>query len=260
MSAPQPRRVPLLGGEVDLVTPTDVFAFAADRIAAGGKGIVANHNLHSLHLIRRSPEMRSFYAKADLIEADGTPLIAWGRLMKRGLKREHRCTYLDWREQFWALAVQNEWKVFYLGGAQCVAAKGADAVRKRWTGAQISTADGFFDIQGAENARLIERINHWSPDIIFVGMGMPRQERWILQNFSSIKRGVLFPVGAAFDYEAGIVPTPPRWTGPLGLEWLFRFAAEPRRLFTRYFVEPWLLIPAFLADLRPARRPAPATA
>jgi N-acetylglucosaminyldiphosphoundecaprenol N-acetyl-beta-D-mannosaminyltransferase len=134
MTARAHRRVPLLGGEVDLVTPADVFAFAAERIAAGAKGIVANHNLHSLHLIRRSAEMRAFYAKADLIEADGTPLIAWGRLLGRGLTREHRCTYLDWREQFWAQAVRHGWKVFYLGGAPCVAAKGADAIRSRWPG------------------------------------------------------------------------------------------------------------------------------
>ncbi len=245
-----PRRIPLLGGEVDLVTPADVFAFTAERIAAGRKAIVANHNLHSLHLLRRSAEMRAFYAKADLIEADGTPLVAWGALLGRGLKREHRCTYLDWREPFWALAVEHGWRVFYLGGAPGVAARGAEAVRGRWAGAQIATADGFFDVHGAENARLVERINAYAPDIVFVGMGMPRQEHWILQNYALLNRGVVFPIGAAFDYEADEVPTPPRWSGPLGLEWLFRFAVEPRRLFTRYFLEPWTLLPAVVADAR----------
>ena len=256
MSHVRPRRVSLLGGEVDLVTPADVFAFTTDAIGRGAKAIVANHNLHSLALIRRSAEMRAFYAKADLIEADGTPLIAWGRLLGRGLTAAHRCTYLDFRESFWALVQQNGWKVFYLGGAPTVAAQGAAAIRKRWPGVQIETADGFFDVSGAENARLVDRINAWSPDVIFVGMGMPRQERWILQNYGRIQRGVLLPIGAAFDYEAGIVPTPPRWTGRLGLEWLFRFFAEPRRLFVRYFLEPWMLLPAFAADLRSALRPA----
>jgi N-acetylglucosaminyldiphosphoundecaprenol N-acetyl-beta-D-mannosaminyltransferase len=137
-----------------------------------------------------------------------------------------------------------------------VAARGADAVRARWAGVRISTADGFFDVGGAENARLIERINREAPDVIFVGMGMPRQEQWILRNYDWLKRGVVFPVGAAFDYEAGAARTPPRWTGPLGLEWLFRFAAEPRRLFARYFVEPWVLLPAFVADARAALKPA----
>ncbi|MGZ8370355.1 MAG: WecB/TagA/CpsF family glycosyltransferase, partial [Caulobacteraceae bacterium] len=60
----------------------------------------------------------------------------------------------------------------------------------------------------------------------------------------------VFTVGAAFDYEAGAVPTPPRWTGRLGVEWLARFLVEPRRLFTRYFVEPWSLIGPALGDLK----------
>lgn len=246
-----PRRVSLLGGEVDLVTCEDVFAFTAARIAEGRKGVVANHNLHSLALIRRDPEMRAFYAKADLIEADGTPLIAWGALLGRGLTRAHRCTYLDWRERFWTLAAERGWRVFYLGGAPCVAVEGAEAVRQRWPSLpQIGTADGFFDMDGPENDRLIRRINTFAPDVLFVGMGMPRQERWLLANYDRLERGVAFPVGAAFDYEAGRTPTPPRWTGPLGLEWLFRLAAEPRRLAHRYLIEPWSLLPAAAGDFR----------
>lgn len=246
-----PRRISLLGGEVDLVTAEDVFAFVTDRLAQGRKGVVANHNLHSLALLRRDAEMRAFYRTADLIEADSTPLIAWGRLLDRGLHRSHRCTYLDWRERFWALASERGWRVFYLGGAPGVAAAGAAAIARRWPDApEIGVADGYFDMAGPANDRLVERINAFRPDVIFVGMGMPRQERWILANFDRLERGVVFPVGAAFDYEAGATPTPPRWAGPLGLEWAFRLAAEPRRLAHRYLVEPWILAPAVLADLR----------
>jgi N-acetylglucosaminyldiphosphoundecaprenol N-acetyl-beta-D-mannosaminyltransferase len=255
-----PTRIPLLGGEVDLVTPDDVLAFTAERIAAGAKGIVANHNLHSLALLRRDPGMRAFYDRADVIEADGTPLIAWGALLGRGLSRAHRCTYLDWRERFWALAVQHGWRVFYLGGGACVAANGAEAVRRRWPGVQpVGTADGFFDMDGPDNDWLVQRINTFRPDVLFVGMGMPRQERWILANYDRLEHGVVFPVGAAFDYEAGAVPTPPRWAGPLGVEWLFRLAAEPRRLAHRYLVEPWSLLPAAVEDLRLSRGLKPET-
>ena len=65
---------------------------------------------------------------------------------------------------------------------------------------------------------------------------------------------MIFSIGGALAYEAGVVATPPRWTGRLGLEWLWRFATEPRRLFARYFVEPWALLPLALRDL--GRRPA----
>src|SRR5579863_9789205 len=91
---PQAPRVALLGGEVDAVTCAEVIAFTGGCIALGKRAIVANHNLHSLHLVARDPEMRAFYAAADLVEADSTPLIAWGRLLGRPIGPEHRATYL----------------------------------------------------------------------------------------------------------------------------------------------------------------------
>lgn len=248
-AAARPERLRLLGGEVDVVTPADVLDFTARRIRDGRHGVVANHNLHSLYLLRRNPEMARFYASADLIEADSTPLIAWGRLLGRPIGREHRCTYLDWREAFWVRAAREGWRVFYLGGEPGVAARGADAVRARWPDAQIGVRHGRFDMGGPENDAVLAEIAAFAPDVLFVGMGMPRQEAWIAANLDRLAPCVAFPVGAAFDYEADALPTPPRWTGRLGLEWLFRLAAEPRRLAFRYLVEPWSLIGPACADL-----------
>lgn len=245
----RPQRLRLLGGEVDIVTPADVLNFTAGRVARGGRGIVANHNLHSLYLLRRSPEMGRFYELADLIEADSTPLILWGRLLGRPIGREHRCTYLDWREAFWRRATENGWRVFYLGGEPGVAARGAEAVGRRWPGVQIATRHGRFDMEGPENAEVLAEISSFSPQVLFVGMGMPRQEAWIAANLERLPPCVAFSVGAAFDYEAGVSATPPRWSGRLGVEWLFRLGAEPRRLAGRYLVEPWSLIGPAAADL-----------
>jgi N-acetylglucosaminyldiphosphoundecaprenol N-acetyl-beta-D-mannosaminyltransferase len=252
--AARPQRLRLLGGEVDLVTPCDVLDFTAGRIRRRRHGVVANHNLHSLHLLRRNPQMARFYAAADLIEADSTPLIAWGRLLGMPIGREHRCTYLDWREAFWARAAKEGWRVFYLGGEPGVAARGAQAIRARWPEAMIGSRHGRFDMQGAENSAVLGEIADFAPDVLFVGMGMPRQEAWIAANLERLAPCVAFSVGAAFDYEAGAQPTPPRWTGRLGLEWLFRLLAEPRRLAFRYLVEPWSLIAPAMADLARALR------
>ena len=107
MRAAESAHVPgiaLLGGAVDLVTPAEVLDLAAAAIAQGRRAVVANHNLHSLALLRRSPAMARFYARADVIEADSTPLILWGKLLGRPIRRAHRCTYLDWREAFWRRA------------------------------------------------------------------------------------------------------------------------------------------------------------
>jgi N-acetylglucosaminyldiphosphoundecaprenol N-acetyl-beta-D-mannosaminyltransferase len=141
-----------------------------------------------------------------------------------------------------------------LGGAPGVAETAAANIRKRWPGAVIGVRDGYFDVARDEGVRA--EIAAFRPDILFVGMGMPRQEEWTAAAYDALPPCVVFTVGAAFDYEAEVVPTPPRWTGRMGLEWLWRFGAEPKRRFTRYFVEPWLLIPAALGDLR-ERLPRP---
>ncbi|NEX95315.1 WecB/TagA/CpsF family glycosyltransferase [Caulobacter sp. 17J65-9] len=256
-----PTRVALLGGAVDLVTPDEVLDFAAARIAAAEPAVIANHNLHSLALLKREPRMRALYDVADLIEIDSVPLVWWGQLLGRPLSRAHRCTYLDWKDAFWARASAGGWRVFYLGAAPGVAELAAEKLRAAWPGVVIGTRDGYFDMTpgSAGNEAVLAQIEAFGADVVFVGMGMPRQELWIAQNRARLTRGVLFPVGGAFDYEAGVQAAAPRWLGRLGLEWLYRFARDPGRLFERYFVEPWTLAGAAAEDVAAAVLGVPAT-
>jgi N-acetylglucosaminyldiphosphoundecaprenol N-acetyl-beta-D-mannosaminyltransferase len=256
-SSVERQRVRLLGGEVDAVTPAEVIAFAEACVRTHVGSIVANHNLHSLYLLHRHPEMAAFYAHADLIEADSRPLIAWGRLLGRPIERRHRATYLDWRELFWRAAQAGGWRVFHLGCTAEAGKRAAEVLRARWPGVHIAVRDGFFNMADtAVTGAVLDEIIAFRPDILLVGMGMPRQELWVARFRDQLPPCVVFTVGAAFDYEAGVTPTPPRWSGKLGIEWLFRLAAEPRRLFSRYFIEPWSLIGPALADIRgPSARP-----
>jgi N-acetylglucosaminyldiphosphoundecaprenol N-acetyl-beta-D-mannosaminyltransferase len=249
-----PRRVRLLGGDVDLATPGDMLRFVELTADAGGVALVANHNSHSLFLLRRSPALRAFFDEADLIQIDSTPLILWGRLMGLPLKRAMRSTYLDWRGDFWRLADQRRWRVFYLGGAPGVAEEAARRLSAQYPNALIGQHHGYFDQAptSAENRKVLARIAAFDPDVLMVGMGMPLQETWALQNMGQLKRGAILTVGAAFDYEAGVQPTPPRWTGKLGVEWLARLVAQPRRLAARYLVEPWSLLGPAIQDVSAA--------
>ena len=255
-----PERIRLLGEEVDLVTPGEVVDFIAAAVAERRPALVANHNAHSLHLVRTSPEMRAVYEQADLIEADSTPLIAWGRLTGRAISRAHRCTYLDWRGLFWSRAAREGWRVFYLGGAPGVAEAAGERLAAEFPGAVIAACDGYFDIApgGSENEEVLGLIAAFRPDVLLVGMGMPRQEVWIARNRAALPPCAVLPVGAAFDYEAGVQQAAPRWMGRAGLEWLFRLCADPGRLAGRYLVEPWRLAPALVRDLRDVLRGQPA--
>lgn len=262
MESRRHERIALLGAEVDLVTPPEVMEAIAALAAAGRPAVIANHNAHSLYLLQREPQLRAFFREADLIEIDSRPMILWGRMLGLPVHPRHRCTYLDWREDFWGMAEQKGWRVFYLGGAPGVAETGAERLRARWPGLNLAVRDGYFDARpnAEENLDVVAQIRTFDPHVVLVGMGMPRQEIWIRQNLAAFRRGVFMPVGAALDYEAGVQSAAPRWLGPAGLEWLYRLATQPRRLAFRYLIEPWSLLPAMGRDvaarLRRRRRPA----
>jgi N-acetylglucosaminyldiphosphoundecaprenol N-acetyl-beta-D-mannosaminyltransferase len=245
-------RLRLLGGEVDALTPAGMLAATEAFVAGGGTAVIANHNLHSLALLAATPGLRDFFDDADLVQIDSVPMIAWAKLMGLKVGREHRSTYLDWRETFWARAAECGWRVFHVGGAPGVGQKACKAILERHPDVQLGEHHGYFNVEGLENHAVLRRIAEFGPDIILVGMGMPRQEAWIAANRHRIGRGVFFPIGAAFDYEAGVQAPAPRWMGRLGIEWLFRLASQPARLAHRYLIEPWALMPAMLADLRDA--------
>lgn len=247
----RPDRIALLGAEVDLVTPAEVMEAIGRFVAAERPAVIANHNAHSLYLLRREPRLAAFFAAADLIEIDSRPMILWGRLLGLPVQGRHRCTYLDWRDAFWALAEQKGWRVFYLGGAPGVAEAGAARLRARWPGLHLAVRHGHFDARpdAEENLDVVAQIRAFDPQVVLVGMGMPRQETWIQDNRAAFRRGVFLPVGAALDYEAGVQSAAPRWLGALGLEWLYRLATQPRRLAFRYLVEPWSLLPAMGRDV-----------
>jgi len=244
-------RVRLLGQTVDLVRPDEVLHHVEAWVAAGRKAVVANHNLNSLNLIRRNPAMAAFYDRADLVEVDSAPLIAFARMLGIHGRAFHRCTYLDWRDHFWSLADRKNWRVLYLGGAPGVAETARDRLTARYPGASIAVRDGYFDAApgSAGTAEVLAQIAAFKPHILFVGMGMPRQEVWIGQNLDALPDSVIFSVGAAFDYEADVQSAAPRWMGPLGLEWLYRLVKDPQRLARRYLIEPWGLADLIVADV-----------
>ncbi len=124
----------------------------------------------------------------------------------------------------------------------------AEALRARWPALTVGGRDGYFGLQ--DEAAVVAAIAAFQPQVLLVGMGMPLQEGFIVRNLEALPACVILPVGAAFDYEAGVQTPAPRWMGRVGLEWLFRLVRDPRRLFVRYCIEPWSLVGPALGDLR----------
>jgi N-acetylglucosaminyldiphosphoundecaprenol N-acetyl-beta-D-mannosaminyltransferase len=222
-----------------------------EGISGDHKWIITNHNLHSIYLYHHHAKLRAFYSIAHWAHIDGMPLVALGRLYGHRLHREKRVTYVDWIYPLMALAARRGWKVFHVGSSLTTCVGAIARLRHTYPSLQLEASDGHFDerLGSQDTERLVQRINAYEPDLLIVGMGMPRQEFWTYDNFSRLKaRVVLSSAGAAFDYVAGTEPTPPRWSGRLGLEWAFRLANNPRRLMVRYFGEPWFLLFLLIID------------
>jgi N-acetylglucosaminyldiphosphoundecaprenol N-acetyl-beta-D-mannosaminyltransferase len=232
----------LFGVRVNALTITSLNTLIEQAVKQQQRWIIANHNLHSIYLYHQDIKMRYFYEKANYIHVDGMILVFLGKLLGLPLGQNHRVTYVDWIPHLIAKATEQNWRVFFLGAKPGVAEKGAEILRQQFPGLQIATAHGYFDVHGAENQAILDAIQTYKPHVLMVGMSMPRQEHWILDNLEQLTANVILPAGAAIDYVAGVVPTPPRWTGKIGLEWLFRLISEPKRLWQRYLIEPWFLL------------------
>jgi N-acetylglucosaminyldiphosphoundecaprenol N-acetyl-beta-D-mannosaminyltransferase len=235
----------LLGIRLHAMSRHDLVDVAARAVRdRATHTLIGNHNLHSLYLWCHEPKMREFYSLADYVNIDGMSLVFLGRLFGLPLKSEHRTNYIDLLPPFIEEAVRSQWRVFYLGSRPGVAEAAARTLRTRYPGLQIATRDGHFETDqfGAENQTVLAEVRDYAPDILMVGMGMPRQEIWITENLKDIGAHAVFCCGGLMDLVAGEIPTAPRWLGPFGLEWLYRLLSEPARLWRRYLIEPWVIL------------------
>lgn len=243
--------IDVLGVRVHAMTIGLLNARVEEAVRSGSKMIAGCHNLHSVYLFPRDPEMRKFYDIATDIFMDGMSIVAWARLMGHAVNRDHRVTWLDWLDPLLALAASRRWRVYYLGSAPGIAGRGAEILMRRHPGLEMRARHGYFDAApgSADNRAIVQEINAHAPQLVMVGMGQPRQEKWVWHHAALLDTNAIFMPGACMDYVAGEIPTPWRPLGRLGLEWAFRLASEPRRLGPRYLIEPWFLAGPAARDL-----------
>ncbi len=244
----------LLGVRVQPLALEDILSHIAEAIGSGKKLIIANHNLHSIYLFHRDEKMRRLFAMADVVHADGMSIVALGRILGYPFDRSYRVTYGDLLPRLAERAAAESWRLFYLGAEPGVAERGAALLRSRYPGLEIAAMHGYFDPTGPANEERLKQIAAFRPNVLLVGMGMPRQEHWIVDNVGRLDTDVVMTAGAAIEWVMGILRPCPRWVSDHGLQWLWRLVWHPRRVWRRYLVEPWSLAPLMARDLALACR------
>jgi N-acetylglucosaminyldiphosphoundecaprenol N-acetyl-beta-D-mannosaminyltransferase len=237
-------RFSMLGFPVHALSKNDLVDLVAEAVDEGRRYIIGNHNLHSIYLSYHEPRMLEFYRRADFAHVDGMAVVLVGRLFGLPLTRTDRTGYADLLPLLAQRAAISGWRIFYLGSKPGIAEQGAKNLRSQYPQIQIQTRHGYFDAAagGPANREILDEIQRFEPHILLVGMGMPRQELWILENLEGLHANAVFCCGALMDYVAGEIPGAPRWLGQIGLEWLYRLIMEPRRLWRRYLLEPWSVL------------------
>jgi len=206
---------------------------------------LANYNLNSLSISLSNKEFQEYYDEVEFAWIDGMPIIFMLKALGYKVPTNWRLTFLDWQHSFFPMANEKQWSVFILGATEESNDSFLNIMKQRYPDIKFNGHHGFFK----DNDQIISEINSHSPDILLVGMGMPKQEIWIKNNKKELNTKLIMPLGGYFDYIAGNTYTPPRLAGKLGLEWLFRLVANPRRLAFRYLVEPWPVVFNFLKYL-----------
>jgi len=229
-----PARVNILGVGVSAITLPRAVSIIEEWISRTAMQYVCVTGVHGVMESQRDRELRQIHNEAGLVTPDGMPLVWISRL--KGHSQVERVYGPDLMLAVCEVSERKGYRHFFYGGAAGVAERLASRLRERFPGLAIAGTfcPPFRPLEPAEDAEVVQRINDAHPDIVWVGLSTPKQESWMSTHRRRLKAPILIGVGAAFDFHAGIKAQAPRWMMHAGLEWLFRMAAEPRRLWRRY--------------------------
>lgn len=225
-------------------------------IAEGRGGYVCVADVHNVMRARKDESHAAAISGADMVTPDGLPLVWFGRLRGEGAVR--RVCGPDLMLELAAASVPHHWKHFLYGGREGVPGQLSDALCDRFPGLEIvgAISPPFRALTPEEDAEVVRTINSSGADIVWVGLGCPKQERWMAEHRKVLPRSVLVGVGAAFDFHSGRIRRAPRWMQGAGLEWLHRLASDPGRLWRRYLVSAPLFLLLAIRDLLARESPA----
>lgn len=240
-------RIQLLNTEIDNISMEE----ALDRIDAMVQGrkpaYVVTPNLDHIVTIERDAYFREAYAHAGLILADGKPLLWIAKARKTPIRE--KISGSDLFPRLAELAANNGYTMFFLGAGEGIAAQAAEKLKKQYPGLHIAGCYappiGFEQDRSAVH-EIIQRVQTVNPDILVVGLGTPKQEKFLYRYYKQMGVPVSLGLGASFDFIAGNRKRAPRWMSEHGLEWLYRTLQEPKRLAGRYIKDAACILPILI--------------
>ena len=223
----------------------EIFDKNLNEIEFKDKTVINTINPHSYVVAKEDGELKRALLESDVLVPDGSGIVLAAKFLKG--KKIKKIAGADVHKFLLEKAQREKLKVFYMGSSQNTLNK----IKERLKNEYPDITAGFYSppfkesFSEEENREIVEKINEFKPDILFIGMTAPKQEKWLNRHKDEIYFNIASSVGAVFDFYAGNVKRPPQWIINLHLEWLFRFLQEPKRLWRRNFIST----PLFLFDM-----------
>lgn len=242
----------ILGIRVDDVDMVQALCFVGRLVSERRSGQIITLNAEILYQAQKNVALKTVIENAAMVTPDGSGVVWASRTLGQPLKE--RVTGIDLMEEICRQARYNGWKLFLLGGAPGVAETAATNIKQALEGVQIvGTQHGYF--QPEEGAAVVDAINTAAPDILFAGMGAPKQELWLASHQAELHVPVLMGVGGSFDVVAGNVRRAPAFFQRIGMEWFWRLCLEPKR-FNRVLALPRFMLAVWKSKWRMAQNRA----
>ena len=252
---PRPETADVLGVPLGLIDYDGALDWIDAMVASRERGYVCVCNVHAVMASAEDPELRSALMGSSLNVPDGQPLVWALNLLGHGL--EDRVYGPEMMARSCERAVDSGQRMYLYGGRnQGALVQLALNLRQRYPGVRIvgGYSPPHRPLTEEEREAVTKEINGSRADVVWVGIGVPKQEKWMAEMRDALEAPVLVGVGAAFDFHAGLVPQAPPRVQEAGLEWAYRLAHEPRRLWRRYTRYNPRFVGAFARQLRDHRR------
>jgi N-acetylglucosaminyldiphosphoundecaprenol N-acetyl-beta-D-mannosaminyltransferase len=230
-------RVNILGVRVNAANLTEAVATLERWREEGQRNYVCCVSVHGVVTAQRNPAIRSALNGSGFATTDGMPLAWWCR--SAGYSNAKRTPGSELMGAMCELGAQRGHRHYFYGGSPRVVKLLVDRLEQQYPGLIVAGhhSPPFRSLTAEEDAADVAAINEARPDFVWIGLGMPKQEKWMAEHVGRINATALLGVGAAFDFHAGTKPRAPQWMQQSGLEWAFRLASEPRRLARRYLID-----------------------
>lgn len=246
----QPERTEVWNVPFDRLTMNETVDHIEALIGRGKPSYVITANLNYAMLHHRDEQMRTVTADADLILADGQPIVWRSRLGDRPLPE--RVAGSELIHHLAQRSSEQGWSIYFLGGAPSVGEACARKLAETYPGMQIAGIESppFRELSEDERAEQAERIRRSGASLLLVAFGQPKGERWIHENYQRLGVPVSIQLGASFDFVAGTAKRAPRMWQRFGAEWAYRMMSDPRRLIPRYAANAKFLVEALIEDCK----------